>query len=74
MGTEIVKLDKLVTERWLADAWGLKREQVKRMLRDRGAPFYLLQKGVVLYDGDELYQWIREHCKTVTGFRKPPIT
>ena len=54
----MVKLDRLITEAGLGEAWGLTRAQVKRLLRDRGAPHLLLQRGVALYDGDELYEWM----------------
>jgi hypothetical protein len=62
---DLVKLDRLITEKALAQAWGLKPYQVKRLLRDSGAPHYLLQRGTALYDGDELHEWIVAHKRVV---------
>jgi hypothetical protein len=62
---DLVKLDRLITEKALAQAWGLRPYQVKRLLRDAGAPHYLLQRGTALYDGDELYEWVLAHMRVV---------
>jgi hypothetical protein len=65
MDTFAVKLDRLITEDKLAEAWGLKPEQLRRCLREQGAPHYRIQKGVVLYDGDELFDWLVENRRVV---------
>jgi hypothetical protein len=62
---DLVKLDKLIAEKALAQAWGLDPKQVRYCLREQGAPFYLLKRGTALYDGDELYDWIVARCRRV---------
>ena len=56
-----LRIDRLVTEQALADAWGLTQDQVRNTLRYAGAPHILLQRGKALYDGDVLYDWLMEH-------------